>query len=88
MFKAGWDDFENIALKNIRTICKQMTNVSSMHEIGHPKLVVWDNKKGQGVGREVRGIQGWGGNMGEPVIDVWQKQSQYFKVIILQKIIN
>ena len=25
---------------------KQMTHVSSMHEAGHPKLVLWDNPEG------------------------------------------
>ena len=25
---------------------KQMTRVSSMHEAGHPKLVLWDNPEG------------------------------------------
>ena len=40
-----------------------MTNVSSMHELGHRKLVVWDNKKGQG-GEGGEGDSGWGEHVG------------------------
>ena len=35
-----------------------MTSVSSMHEAGHPKLVLCDNR----VGREVGGGSGWRGH--------------------------
>ena len=54
---------------------KQITNVSSKHEVGHSKLVLWDNPErwgGEGGGRRVQDggthvhlwlIQG----------DVWQK---------------
>ena len=63
-----------------------MTSASSMHEAWYPKPVLWDNPEGQG---------GEGGGewfrMGAthvylwPVhVDVWQKPSQYCKVIILQ----
>ena len=57
-----------------------------MHEAGYPKLVLWDNPDGLGW-------EGGGGEfgMGEmhvylwPIhVDVWQKPSQYCKVIIFQ----
>ena len=62
-----------------------MTSASSMHEEGHPKPVLWETQRdrvGRGTGGEFR--------MAENVypwlihVDVWQKPSQYFKVIILQ----
>ena len=36
---------------------KQMNNVNSMHEIGDPKLVFWDNPEGQGREGGGRGDQ-------------------------------
>ena len=68
------------------TICKWMTRTSLTHEAGHPKLVLWDNPEGwdgEGGGRVVQDgethVYLW------PILaDVWQKPSQYFKVIILQ----
>ena len=62
-----------------------MDSVSSMHEAGHPKLVLWDNPEGWG---------GEGGGKGDgrdtrvylrPIhVAIWQKPSQYCKAIILQ----
>ena len=65
---------------------KQMTSASLMHEAGHSKPVLWDKPEGSGV-------EGWGGGgsgwaetsvMWLIHVDVWQKSSQYCKVIILQ----
>ena len=62
-----------------------MTSASSMHEAGHSKLVLWDNLEGwggKGGGKEFR----MGGHTCPQMIHVkvWQKPSQYCKVIILQ----
>ena len=65
---------------------KQMISASSMHEAGHLKPVLRDNPEGWGGDRCGRGVQGgrtpvclW------PIhVAVWQKLSQYCKVIILQ----
>ena len=41
-----------------------MTSVSSMHEAGHPKLVLWGNSEGQdgeGGGKEVHDGRGRSG---------------------------
>ena len=63
-----------------------MTSASLMHEAGHPKLVLWDNPERhcwEGGGKEGSGCR-------EHIslwlidVDVWQKQSQYFKVSIFQ----
>ena len=62
-----------------------MTSASSMREAGHSKPVLWANS------------EGWGGEGGGSVVqdvgtrvypwlihvDVWQKSSQYCKIIIL-----
>ena len=68
-----------------------MTSASLMHEAGHSKLVLWDNREGWGREGGGRGVQ----DGGTPVhswlihVDVWQKSPQYCKVIILQvKLIN
>ena len=57
-----------------------------MHEAGSTKSVLWDNLKGLG-GEEVEGAVHYGGTH-VPLwlirVNVWQKQSQYCKVIILQ----
>ena len=39
-----------------------MMSASSMHEEGHPKLVLWDNPEGQ-VGEGEGGVQDWGAHM-------------------------
>ena len=54
-----------------------------MHEAGHSKLVLWDNPEGWSgeVGRW--GVQD-GGTHVLIHVAVWQKASQYCKVIILQ----
>ena len=63
-----------------------MTSASSMHEAEHPKSGLWDNPEGwggEGVGREVQN----GGTHVHPWlihVNVWQKPSQYCKVISLQ----
>ena len=57
-----------------------------MDDSGYPKLVLWDNLE-DGVRREVRGgfrMEGIYVYLGPIHIDVWQKPSQYCKVIILQ----
>ena len=65
---------------------KQMTSASLMHEAGHSKPVLWDNPEGW---------VGEGGGTGVPDggthvhlwlihLDVWQKTTQYRKVISLQ----
>ena len=63
-----------------------MTSASSMHEAGHSKLVLWDNldeRSGEGGGQRVQDgrthVHPWLIH-----VDVWQKPSQYCKVIILQ----
>jgi len=69
---------------------KQMTCASSKEEAGHPQPVLWDNP-GDGVRREVGGWFGMGGTCVPWLIrvDVWQKLSQYCKVVILKlKLIN
>ena len=66
------------------TICK--TDASSMHEAGHPKPVLWDKPEGwngEGSGREVQD-GGTHVHLWLIHVDVWQKPSQYYKVIILQ----
>ena len=62
-----------------------MTSVSSMHESGHTKLVLWDNPEGWD-GEGVVGVQDGGTHVHLWLIhvDIWQKPSQYCKVIILQ----
>ena len=62
-----------------------MTSVSSMHEAGHSKLVLWDNPRDR-VGGSGRGIQDGGTHVYPWLIhvNVWQKPPQYCKVIVLQ----
>ena len=69
--RRGWDDLE----KPLPSV-KYTTSASSMHEVGHPKPVLWDNPEGWG-GEE--GGSGWGDTcMWWPIhVDVWQKPSQY-----------
>ena len=63
-----------------------MTSTSSMHEAEHPNPVLWDNPEGwggEGGGR----VFGMGGTHIYPWLihsDIWQKPSQYCKLIILQ----
>ena len=68
-----------------------MTSASSMQEAGHSKPVLWDNPEGWDREGGGRGVQ-VGGTQLHPWlihVDVWQKPSQYDKVIILQlKLIN
>jgi len=53
----GGKIWENSVETYILPYVKQMTSVSSMHEAGHPKPVLWDNSEGWGgweVGRGFR----------------------------------
>ena len=54
---------EMMALNSIETCIlpyvKQMTSANSMHEAGHPKLVLWDNPEGWGEEGGGRGGSGW-----------------------------
>ena len=61
-----------------------MASASLMHEAGHP--MIWDNPEGQGGERRGSGVQDGGSHVGLWPIHaaVWQKPSQYCKVIILQ----
>ena len=58
-----------------------------MHEAGHPKLVLWENPEGWDGEGGGRGLQDGGTTyvyLWLTHVDVWQKPSQYCKVIILQ----
>ena len=65
---------------------RSQTSANSIHEAGHPKLVLWDNPEGggrEGGGKEVQD----GGTHVHPWlihVDVWQKPPQYCKEISLQ----
>ena len=63
-----------------------MTGASLMHEAGHSKLVLWNNSEGWCGERSGRWVQDGGTHVPLWVVhvDVWQKQSQYCKVIIFQ----
>ena len=62
-----------------------MTSAISIREAGHHKPVLWDNPEGQGGEGCGRGVQDGGTHVYLWLIhlDVWQKPSQYYKVIIL-----
>ena len=66
------------------SICK----TDEHYKAGHPKLVLWDNPEGQGGKGGGGGLHKWGAHIYVWLIhvDVWQKPSQYCKVIILQSI--
>ena len=54
---------------------KQVTSASSVHEAGHPKLVLWDNPEGwAGEGGE-RGFQDGGTHVHPWLthVNIWQK---------------
>ena len=55
-----------------------MTRANSVHEAGHPKLVLWDNPAGWG-GKEVGRVQDGGTHayLWPIHVDVWQKAPQY-----------
>ena len=65
---------------------KWMTSASSMHEAGHPKLVLWDNPEGWDGEGGGRGLQDSGAHVHPWLIpvDVWQKPPQYCQVMSLQ----
>ena len=62
-----------------------MTSVSSMHQAGHSKPVLWDNPEGWGGEGGGRGVRTEGTDVHPRLIhvDAWQNP-QYCKVIILQ----
>ena len=63
-----------------------MTSANLMHEAGHSKLMLWDNPEGWGGEGGGKQASGWGTHVRPWLIhvDVWQKPSQYCKVIIVQ----
>ena len=63
-----------------------MTSTTSMHEARHPNLVLWDNPEGWGGEGEERVVQYEGTHVYLWLIhvDIWQKPSQYCKVIIVK----
>ena len=65
-----------------------MTSANSVHEAGHPKLVLWDNPEGWGGEGSGRGVQDGRTHVLPWLIhvNVWQKSPQYCKVISLQLI--
>ena len=56
-----------------------------MHEVEHPKLVLWDDPKGWDGEGGRRGVQNGGTHVHPWLIhvNVWQKPPQYYKVITL-----
>ena len=72
-------------------ICEAIAGPCLMHETGCSGLVHWDDPGGWDVEGSGREGSGWGTH-GHPWlihVNVWQKPSQHFKVIILQlKYIN
>ena len=85
-----WNDLTEQHWDMYITVCKkQVTSVSSVHHAGHSKCLLWDSPKGSGGEGGGRGVQErWGGGIHACLwaihVDVWQKPSQYCKVIILQ----
>ena len=63
-----------------------MTSASLMHEAGHSKSVLWYNPEGCGGEGGGSGVQDGGTHLHPQLIhvDVWQKPSQYCKLIVLQ----
>jgi len=63
-----------------------MASASLMHEAGHSKPVLWNNPEGCSEERDGRRVQDWGTHVHPQLIhvNVWQKPSQYCKIIILQ----
>ena len=63
-----------------------MASVSSVHEAGHSKSMLWDNPEGGDGEGGGRGIQDGGAHVHPWLIhvDVWQKPPQYYKEIIPQ----
>ena len=63
-----------------------MTSASLMHKAGHPGPVLCDNLEGWGGEGDGRWVQDGGTHVYLwPIhVDVWQKPSQYCKVIIFQ----
>ena len=62
-----------------------MTNANLMHEVEHPKLVLWDDPEGWDGAGGGRGVQNGGTHVYPRLIhvNVWQKPPQYYKVITL-----
>ena len=59
-----------------------MTSANSMHEVGHPKLVLWENPEGWGREGGGRGVQNGGTHVHPWLIhvNVCQKPPQNDKV--------
>ena len=76
--------YKNVSGTYTLPYVKQMTSENSMYEAGHPKLVLCDNPEGwDGVGGGGRSrMQGTDVYLWSIRVDVWQKPSQYCKVII------
>ena len=74
------------SIETCTLLCKTMTSASLMHEAGHSKLVLWENPEGWGGEGGGRVVQDGGTHEHLWLIHVaiWQKRSQYCKVIILQ----
>ena len=84
--RRGWHDLKTYSWNMYIPDVEWMTKVSSLHEAGHPRLVLYENLvgwSGEGIrmGLQVAGthVYQWLINM-----DVLQKASQYYRVIILQ----
>ena len=80
--------WENSTEASMFPYVKQMARESLMDEVGHPKSVLWGDPEGLGWEGGGKGFR-----IGEQLqlihVDVWQKPSQYCKIIILQlKLIN
>ena len=63
-----------------------MTSAGLMHETGHSNLVLWDNPEGRDGEGGKRGIPDGGIRVYPWLIhvNVWQKPTQFCKVISLQ----
>ena len=71
--RRGWDDLE----KPLPSV-KYTTSASSMHEVGHPKPVLWDNPEGWGGEGGGGGFMMGGRMYLWPIhVDVWKEPSQY-----------
>ena len=78
--------YDRIALKRILPYVKYMTSANSLHEAGHPKLVLRNKPEGRGEEGGGKGVQDVGTHVHPWLIhvDIWQKPPQYCKVISLQ----
>ena len=72
-------------MKHTLLCVKQITSSSLMYDSGHPKPMLCDHLEGWGVGKVGGGIRMEGTRVCLwPIhVDVWQKSSQIYKIIIL-----